>query len=215
MAEEEQLNLSMSNILSNAMCVALHREVSARDWRPMLVDRVCVVVYGCRCLRRLISCQRIDLLHPADPRQPEQGEEDRVHGSVSKQLCIAVLFLLLHVSATMAKGYGNTLPVPHAAEASAADYWFHASRDGSRRSHYEDPCVGATLCIPLDIGPDSFGRDGTHPRAITSAEALQQNFVYAFRSALQAIRNRIEAELPGMYHWFDEASLHVTLRGLT
>lgn len=33
-------------------------------------------------------------------------------------------------------------------------------------------------------------------------------------AAVRKFRERVDAELGGMYHWFDESSLHITLRAL-
>eukprot|EP00898_Chlorokybus_atmophyticus_P007833 jgi/Chlat1/8050/Chrsp73S07531 len=66
-------------------------------------------------------------------------------------------------------------------------YWYHASRDGSRELHYRGPAVGSSLVYFLTRLPEGYRE---------------------FRAA-------IEAALPGYYAWFDENSLHVTLRALT
>lgn len=36
----------------------------------------------------------------------------------------------------------------------------------------------------------------------------------ALRAAIQAFQRRVDAALPGMYAWFSDASLHITLRAL-
>ena len=36
----------------------------------------------------------------------------------------------------------------------------------------------------------------------------------ALLAAVGRFRRRVDAELPGMYAWFDDASLHITLRAL-
>ena len=58
--------------------------------------------------------------------------------------------------------------------------------DGGREGHYRDVNFGATLVARLKRLPE----------------------------ALADFRNAVDAALPGMYVWFDDSSLHVTLRGL-
>ena len=65
-------------------------------------------------------------------------------------------------------------------------YWPLASRDGGREPHYRDDTFGATLVARLKKPPPA---------------------VAEFRAA-------VDAALPGMYAWFHDDSLHVTLRGL-
>ena len=65
-------------------------------------------------------------------------------------------------------------------------YWPLAARDGGREPHYRDDKFGATLVARLR----------RPPRAVAE-----------FRAA-------VDAALPGMYAWFHDDSLHVTLRGL-
>ncbi|KAK9903307.1 hypothetical protein WJX75_002515 [Coccomyxa subellipsoidea] len=82
------------------------------------------------------------------------------------------------------------------AEAEAPDYWFAASRDGNRESHYRDDHLGVTLAfgLPLETG---------HIEAAAQIGGLIDRF-----------RQRVNAELPGMYAWFADNSLHVTLRAV-
>ena len=61
-----------------------------------------------------------------------------------------------------------------------------AARDGGREPHYRDDAFGATLVARLRRAPGA---------------------VAEFRAA-------VDAALPGMYAWFRDDSLHVTLRGL-
>eukprot|EP00897_Mesotaenium_endlicherianum_P000494 jgi/Mesen1/10445/ME000082S09952 len=67
-------------------------------------------------------------------------------------------------------------------------YWLHASKDGNRSTHYRGSRVGATLVHYLGA---------------------------SVPPALAKFRKRVEAALPGMYDWFPENVLHITLRGLT
>jgi hypothetical protein len=74
-----------------------------------------------------------------------------------------------------------------AAFASVDDYWVKAGGDGSRELHYRETKMGATLVARVGGRlPDAVG----------------------------AFKRAVEAALPGMYAWFEDASLHVTVRGL-
>lgn len=66
------------------------------------------------------------------------------------------------------------------------DYYFHASKDGNRSAHYRKPEAGVTLVHFLSTVP----------------------------AALSSFKARVEAALPGIYDWFSEKSLHITIRAL-
>lgn len=69
--------------------------------------------------------------------------------------------------------------------------------------------LGATLVFPLPGGCDTDqgpGAAGTLEGSGGPAAALRQR--------IAAFRERIDRELPGMYCWLSDASLHVTLRAL-
>ena len=65
-------------------------------------------------------------------------------------------------------------------------YWPLVARDGGREGHYRDVNFGATLVARLKRLP----------------------------AAVAQFRLAVDEALPGMYVWFDDSSLHVTLRGL-
>jgi hypothetical protein len=65
-------------------------------------------------------------------------------------------------------------------------YWPLAARDGGREGHYRDVNFGATLVARLK----------------------------RFPACLAEFRKKVDEALPGMYVWFSDDSLHVTLRGL-
>lgn len=57
--------------------------------------------------------------------------------------------------------------------------------------------------IPLEF------REGTS--ASQDEELLRRDRLL---SRIQRFRERVDREIPGLYHWFRDSSLHVTLRGL-
>eukprot|EP00850_Spirogloea_muscicola_P002714 SM000010S04352 [mRNA] locus=s10:1079419:1087306:+ [translate_table: standard] len=85
------------------------------------------------------------------------------------------------------------------APANLDNYWFHASKDGetallkqltlerNRSQHYRVPGLGSTIVHFLSHSP----------------------------LALARFRARVDDMLPGMYDWFSEGSLHITLRAIT
>lgn len=89
-------------------------------------------------------------------------------------------------------------------EADHPDYWFHASKDGNRESHYRGTALGATLVHELAC----FSPAGQ--RGVTS----DRNYSTALPDIIRRFRLRVEEAMPGAYAWFEEASLHVTIRAL-
>lgn len=85
------------------------------------------------------------------------------------------------------------------AERTAPDYWVKASEDGCRSSHYTGTALGATL---------------VHDLACFQAGGEEQPWSVALPGIIRAFASRVEMALPGMYDWFDEGSLHVTIRGI-
>lgn len=83
----------------------------------MAVDSAAVVLFECRSLERLLTCQPILFRGGIDGSPPHVEELSRVAGIVAEQ--------------------------------EAPDYWFAASKDGHRESHYRGAHLGATLMHPL------------------------------------------------------------------
>jgi len=65
-------------------------------------------------------------------------------------------------------------------------YLPNVQRPGNRKSHYRTPFVEATLVYDLETVP----------------------------KPVRQFRDAVDQELPGMYCWFDDASLHMTVRAL-
>lgn len=90
-------------------------------------------------------------------------------------------------------------------EADMPDYWFHASKDGNRASHYTSNAIGATLVH--DIA--NFTKPGS-----VSTFLPHTNVWNALPDIVRRFRARVDAALPGMYFWFADESLHITVRAL-
>ncbi|EFJ44920.1 hypothetical protein VOLCADRAFT_121227 [Volvox carteri f. nagariensis] len=166
----------------NAIC----REESAKlvqdsDEQAVLVDKLTVVFYQCRCLERRMLEHTIMMRNgqPLDARPPDPSEQERVRGVVS--------------------------------EADSPDYWFLASKDGSRESHYRNSYLGVTLVHDLEAFRRGKGRQLAQP-ALGAAQPV--NFGSALPGIIQAFRSRVDLELPGLYCWFRDDSLHSTVRSL-
>ena len=130
------------------------------------------------------------------------------------------------------------------AEPSSPTYWFEASRDGNREAHYRGPHLGATLMHPLllpaagrsvaaaagnSVAAAGSGAAAAAAAGEVTAAAGGGDFTAAAAdaggrggaadrralvAAIDRLRRRVDAELPGMYVWFSDASLHITLRAL-
>lgn len=120
------------------------------------------------------------------------------------------------------------------AECGTDDYWFKASRDGNREDHYRGSHLGATLMHPL-LMAGAGGEAGTAgaagaalgpsaPAGAASAAAPGPAMAaaaaggaadrLALVDAIERFRRRVDAALPGMYAWFADTSLHITIRAL-
>ncbi len=113
------------------------------------------------------------------------------------------------------------------AEPSSPTYWFEASRDGNREAHYRGPHLGATLMHPLlparPVPAEAAAANaaaaaaGDSPVAAAGAAAGSRGGAadrQALVAAIERFRRRVDAQLPGLYAWFSDASLHITLRAL-
>ena len=67
-------------------------------------------------------------------------------------------------------------------------------------------CAEDHLGVTLAFGLPGAAEGGTRDEG---AEAARQ-----LLAAVQLFRARVDRELPGMYAWFGDASLHVTLRAI-
>ena len=148
-----------------------------------------MTLYESRSLERLVSCQLVGFQAGLDDAPPSGEERARV---------AAIL-----------------------AEPSSPDYWFAASRDGNREAHYRGSHLGATLMHPLLLGASGDGGAAAAAAAAAARPALKGGRAAADAAARRALlaavdrfRRRVEVELPGLYVFFSDASLHITLRAL-
>jgi len=86
------------------------------------------------------------------------------------------------------------------AQAAEKDYWVSVSKDGNREPHYRGTYIGTTLVHPLQCTrPSETAR-------IPSASSLPK--------ILALFEQRVQEALPGMYAFFKQDSLHVTLQAI-
>ena len=152
------------------------------------VDTLSIVTYECRSLERVVS-EHVVRLRDAGTT-PTLTERPRLRAPIGDVVISEIT------------ERRRNLDPPSAAELAVVDevvaqfsdperdkaaYFFDAARDGSRESHYRGTKLGATLVARVgDVLP----------------------------SAVKRFRRLVDCALPGMYAWFDQESLHCTVRGL-
>ncbi len=62
---------------------------------------------------------------------------------------------------------------------------------------------------PTASGHPHAARPGLRLRGLAEIQARER-----LLAAIRRFRERVGRELGGMYHWFDDASLHITIRAL-
>lgn len=151
----------------------------------MAVDSAAVTLYENRCQEKLICVHNTPFNGGHDGEDAAPDEQERVQRIV--------------------------------AESDHPDYYALASKEGNREAHYTGPALGAALVhqIPMAMGKGGPVSGFTSMRAGLRERGFQE---LADRRRLllgiQQFRERVEAAVPGAYRWFDEASLHVTLRAI-
>lgn len=116
-------------------------------------------------------------------------------------------------------GKDGTEPTPEEAqrvklivgEAEDPNYYAAVAREGNRASHYRNAAMGATLVHPLSIYPVR----GAAPRAALRERGVRElDDRHRLIEAINEFKQGVEAVLPGRYAFFEEDSLHITLRAL-
>ena len=154
------------------------------------VDTLSIVTYECRSLERVVS-EHVVRLRDAGTTLTERP---RLRAPIGDSVISEIT------------ERRRNLDPPSAAELAVVDevvaqfsfpkddakqYFFDAARDGSRESHYRDTKLGVTLAARVA---------GSLPREL--------------KKLLSEFRQQVDDALPDMYAWFDDNSLHCTVRGL-
>jgi hypothetical protein len=159
------------------------------------LDSAAITLYECRSLEKTICQHLIPFSNGHDNTDPTQEEHQRVKLIVS--------------------------------EADDPEYYSLVAREGNRQAHYTSPAVGATLIHPLHPSKSisSRGRPGSprshqNPHHNVLHMGLQQRGLQEITDrqrlveAIKRFKTEVEAVVPGLYYWFDEKSLHITLRAI-
>jgi len=94
-------------------------------------------------------------------------------------------------------------------EADEPNYYEAVIKPGNRTVHYRDDAVGATLVHPLLMTPVR----GYPVRAALKERGMREiDDRHRLIEAIEIFRQRVDGALPGLYTWFDDTSLHITLR---
>ncbi|KXZ55125.1 hypothetical protein GPECTOR_3g277 [Gonium pectorale] len=163
----------------NAICKEESAKLTQADDQAVLVDQMTVVFYECRCLERRLLEHMVPLQRGAAPDARHPEPEE----------------------AERVRGV--------VAEADSPGYWFNASKDGNRESHYRSSYLGVTLVHDLAVfksGP------GAHAPGGASNDGA--GYGHNLPAVVRSFRERVDAELPGLYRWFADSSLHSTVRSL-
>lgn len=155
------------------------------------IDTAAITLYECRSLEKIISQQVIPFGNGHDNTGATPEEKQRVKLIVS--------------------------------EADDPDYYKLVAREGNRRAHYRSPEIGATLMHPLHPSKSVVrGESSQSPRSRHTMihMGLQQRGLQEIADrqrlfeAIKRFETEVEAMIPGRYCWFDEKSLHITLRAI-
>lgn len=161
----------------------------AKDCPLVTVDSAALVLYECRSLEKMLSAHVVKFKQEFEMGPVKAAETERVRTIVDEA-------------------------------DEDAYYETGVNRKGHRYSHYKEGHIGATLMHPLQFswGGVELNHGSSSPASFRAALALRGFEEAADRAALlvavQELKERIEAKLPGLYYFFDPASLHITLRGL-
>ena len=86
-------------------------------------------------------------------------------------------------------------------------YWYNASKDGHRENHYRGPKVGSSLIVWVQ-------EHSSAPPPFTRYKGETIEWVDPC-TWIKEFTKEVERVLPGLYAFFDENSLHVTIRAIT
>lgn len=190
--------------------------------QAVMVNSLSTIVYEARCLERVISRHVVQLLQPADLADAAADEVQRVQGVVAEAddedywfhasrdgnrenhyRNAALGVTLVHELACFQQPSSST----PAAAATGGRISSSSSADGGTPK--------ATSLLGSILAPSTVFSGGN---SSSSSLAQLQGSSGVWSSALPGIMSKfraaVEAEMPGLYAWFDEKSLHVTVRAI-
>jgi len=177
-----------------------------------------IAVYQCRSLERLLV--RVDIpLNPHAERLGSSMDDIKQSGSSSStgsSLSASDSQVLVPVPAISPQELQEEKQrvasvLAEFSEAALGEYLSAVNKPGNHLPHYRDDYCGTTLVCFWDSN-----RAAAVPVA-GSASSPNADKAMAARapSWLQAFRDEVDAVLPGYYTWFEDHSLHVTLRTIS
>ena len=158
----------------------------------------------CRCLEQVLSKQHICFCGTPECTIAAQ-EVDRV-----ATVCWVA-------DRTQANAYPETAQAKVMNEMDSPDYWYDVSKDGNRETHYRG--VAQLLMETVVSKAEQVLRlccTGAHVGATLVCQLNQAAVpVEGLLQAIHAFCAAVDGELPSMYTWFRDDSLHITVRALS
>lgn len=100
-------------------------------------------------------------------------------------------------------------------EAEEEDYHKAVAREGHRASHYTMPALGVTLMHSFIQTPGAGFPRGHIARAGLRERGMQEIMDrQVILKAIHEFQDQVDQVLPGLYRWFSDTSLHITLRAI-
>lgn len=102
-------------------------------------------------------------------------------------------------------------------EADFDGYYASVAKEGNRKSHYTGPVLGATLAHPLPLSFTKVEGTSAHSpkRGLKKRGVQELNDRAELNRLIREFRVEVDKLLPReTYFWFDDSSLHITLRAL-
>eukprot|EP00887_Chlorella_sp_A99_P004960 scaffold4.g4960.t1 len=100
------------------------------------------------------------------------------------------------------------------AEPDHPGYYEDVSREGGREGHYRGTHLGVTLVHPIAFSSGAISGGPERRPALKMRGLDELSDRGRLLAAVQRLRARVEEELPGLYAFFSDSSLHVTLRAV-
>ncbi|KAF6251300.1 hypothetical protein COO60DRAFT_1561459 [Scenedesmus sp. NREL 46B-D3] len=196
--------------------------------QAVLVDALSTVVYETRCLERVVSRRVVQLQQPADLSGASADEAARVQGVVAEAdddnywfhasrdgnrdnhyRNPALGVTLVHELACFQQQQPSSTTQPPASAASGP-------RASSNSADGNTP--KSTTLLSSNLPDSSTAAAPSTSSSSSSSLAQLQGSSGVWSAALPGIvskfRAAVDAELPGLYAWFEEQSLHVTVRAI-
>lgn len=163
-------------------------EAELKSIPPIRVQRLSTVIYEKCSLERILMRTDVQLSSELNFESPDESQK-KLTGAVLSEF----------------------------SEDNLQKYWFYASKDGKFEKTFPTMCLLVFsvifiyifvyfLCFPL-------GNRTSHYRGSALGTTLV-HFLESIPEIISRFRKRVDEVLPGFYDWFEDSSLHITLRAL-